>query len=175
MDRCCPEACVTVNLREMARQQQASATAPHTSSWVYFCVQPVWQWLCVIHEMVILADSPRSSSFLHWCAWLCKVMWGNSFSALSFSDVCTIFGFINLLKQWFSLFKDAIFFGVEQRWKIQTQISETDLKKKNEPFIMADRVQKQRKNRVLTSRQPNWKWQGTSETHTKTAVGHNIV
>lgn len=108
MDRCCPEACVTVNLREMARQQQASATAPHTSSWVYFCVQPVWQWLCVIHEMVILADSPRSSSFLHWCAWLCKVMWGNSFSALSFSalsfsDVCTIFGFINLLKQWFSI------------------------------------------------------------------------
>nr|XP_004539526.2 constitutive coactivator of peroxisome proliferator-activated receptor gamma [Maylandia zebra] len=32
MDRCCPEACVTVNLREMARQQQASATAPHTSN-----------------------------------------------------------------------------------------------------------------------------------------------
>lgn len=32
MDRCCPEACVTVNLREMARQLQASTTAAHPSN-----------------------------------------------------------------------------------------------------------------------------------------------
>lgn len=49
VDRCCPGACVTVNLREMARRhvaknQQDCTASSHTTSWVYFSVKVVWQW-----------------------------------------------------------------------------------------------------------------------------------
>lgn len=41
VERCCPEACVTVNVREMARRravnsQQDGTSSSHSTSWVYF-------------------------------------------------------------------------------------------------------------------------------------------